>query len=48
MFSSPWVDDPVDAVKSAFMVFTVFYVVCLAVTWSVYRRRGAVMAKAGV
>jgi NNP family nitrate/nitrite transporter-like MFS transporter len=48
VFSSPWVDDPVDAVKSAFLVFAVFYVVCLAVTWSVYRRRGATMAKAGV
>jgi NNP family nitrate/nitrite transporter-like MFS transporter len=48
VFSSPWVDDPVEAVKGAFVVFTFFYVACLALTWSVYRRRGAAMAKAGV
>jgi len=30
------------------MVFAVFYVACLAVTWFVYRRRGSTMAKAGV
>ena len=47
-FGSPWVGDPVEAVKSAFVVFTAFYVVCLAVTWFVYRRRSAPMAKAGV
>ena len=34
--------------KTAFLVFTVFYVVCLAVTWYVYRRPAATMAKAGV
>ncbi len=37
-FSSPWVDDPVAAVKNAFIVFAVFYVVCLAVTWVFYLR----------
>ncbi|MGH8881121.1 MAG: MFS transporter, partial [Stackebrandtia sp.] len=47
-FGSPWVDDPVEAVKSAFVVFTAFYVACLAVTWYVYRRPAAEMAKAGV
>ena len=47
-FGSPWVEDPVSAVKVAFGVFTGFYVVCLAVTWGVYRRAGAEMAKAGV
>ena len=47
-FGSPWVDDPVEAVKSAFIVFTAFYVACLAVTWYVYRRPAAEMAKAGV
>ena len=47
-FGSPWVDDPVQAVKSAFVVFTAFYVVCLAVTWAVYLRPGSEMAKARV
>ncbi|MFL6059929.1 MAG: MFS transporter [Marmoricola sp.] len=47
-FSSPWVTDPVSAVKSAFIVFTVFYVICLAVCWAVYARPGSKMAKAGV
>ena len=40
-FSSPWVDDPLAATKAAFMVFTVFYVVCALVTWAVYLRRPA-------
>ena len=47
-FGSPWVTDPVSAVKTAFMVFTGFYVVCLAVTWRFYLRREATMAKVGV
>ncbi|GAA3530222.1 NarK family nitrate/nitrite MFS transporter [Aeromicrobium panaciterrae] len=47
-FGSPWVDDPVEAVKTAFIVFTGFYVVCLAVTWYFYSRKSATMAKAGV
>jgi NNP family nitrate/nitrite transporter-like MFS transporter len=47
-FSSPWVDDPVAATRSAFVIFTGFYVVCLVVTWVVYRRKGAPMAGAGV
>lgn len=47
-FSAPWIADPVEAVKSAFIVFTVFYVVCLAVTWAFYRRPSSVMARAGV
>ncbi|MGH3475049.1 MAG: MFS transporter, partial [Aeromicrobium sp.] len=47
-FGAPWVTDPAAAVKSAFVIFSVFYVVCLAVTWAVYLRRGAPMAKAGV
>ena len=29
------------ATKGAFLVFTVFYVVCGAVTWAVYLRRPA-------
>jgi NNP family nitrate/nitrite transporter-like MFS transporter len=44
-FGSPWVDDPVSAVKSAFVVFTLFYVVCLAVTWFCYLRPKSEMAR---
>lgn len=47
-FGSPWVTDPVSAVKTAFVVFTLFYGVCLAVTWAFYLRRSAPMAQAGV
>jgi NNP family nitrate/nitrite transporter-like MFS transporter len=47
-FSSPWVGDPVAATKTAFGIFTGFYVICLAVTYAVYLRKGATMAKAGV
>ena len=47
-FGAPWVDDPVSAVKSAFVVFAGFYVVCLAVTWFHYLRPSAPMAKARV
>jgi NNP family nitrate/nitrite transporter-like MFS transporter len=47
-FSSPWVDDPVAATRTAFVIFTCFYVVCLAVTWAVYLRPRAAMAKAHV
>jgi NNP family nitrate/nitrite transporter-like MFS transporter len=44
-FGSPWITDPVSAVKSAFVVFTLFYVVCLAVTWFFYLRPKSEMAK---
>ena len=47
-FGSPWVSDPVSAVKTAFVAFTVFYAICLAVTWFFYLRRSAAMAKVGV
>ena len=47
-FGSPWVTDPVAAVKTAFLIFAAFYVVCLAVTWLVYVRKTSVMGKAGV
>jgi NNP family nitrate/nitrite transporter-like MFS transporter len=47
-FSSPWVDDPVAAVKNAFIVFAVFYVICLAVTWVFYLRPKSYMTKVGV
>jgi NNP family nitrate/nitrite transporter-like MFS transporter len=38
-FSSPWVDQPMEATKGAFVVFTAFYVVCALVTWAVFIRR---------
>jgi nitrate/nitrite transporter NarK len=44
-FGSPWVTDPVSAVKTAFMVFTAFYVVCGTVTWAFYLRPKSEMAK---
>ncbi len=47
-FGSPWVVDPVSAVKTAFAVFAGFYVVCLVVTWAVYTRKGTQMAQAKV
>ncbi|MEJ7634453.1 nitrate/nitrite transporter [Aeromicrobium sp.] len=47
-FSAPWIDDPVDAVKSAFVVFAAFYVICLAVTWVFYLRPKSHMATVGV
>ncbi|MFT4085177.1 MAG: MFS transporter [Nocardioides sp.] len=37
-FNSPWVDDPLSATKSAFLAFTVFYVICALVTYTVYLR----------
>lgn len=47
-FGAPWVAEPVQAVKSAFLIFTGFYVVCLAVTWLVYVRKSSVMGSHGV
>ncbi len=47
-FGSPWITDPVEAVRAAFAVFTVFYLLCLAVTWVVYLRPGTPMARAKV
>ena len=44
-FGAPWITDPVDAVKNAFVVFTTFYAVCLAVTWFVYTRRAFLVAR---
>jgi NNP family nitrate/nitrite transporter-like MFS transporter len=38
-FGSPWVTDPLSATKTAFIVFTAFYVVCAAVTYFVYLRK---------
>ncbi|WP_435770308.1 MFS transporter [Nocardioides sp. SYSU DS0651] len=37
-FSSPWVTAPMEATKTAFLIFTAFYVVCALVTWAVYLR----------
>jgi NNP family nitrate/nitrite transporter-like MFS transporter len=44
-FGSPWIADPVEAVWNAFVIFTVFYVVCVAVTWFFYLRPNSEMAK---
>lgn len=38
-FNSPWVDAPLDATKSAFVIFTAFYVVCALVTFFVYLKK---------
>ncbi|UDY23791.1 MFS transporter [Nocardioides sp. Kera G14] len=38
-FNSPWVTDPLAATKSAFWIFTAFYVLCAVVTWAFYVRR---------
>ncbi|WP_141015131.1 MFS transporter [Nocardioides sambongensis] len=40
-FSSPWVTAPMEATKTAFLIFTVFYMVCATVTWAVYLRKPA-------
>lgn len=38
-FGAPWVEDPVAAVRSAFVVFAGYYVFCLGLTWFEYTRR---------
>ncbi|MDR6173992.1 NNP family nitrate/nitrite transporter-like MFS transporter [Nocardioides zeae] len=43
-FSAPWVADPLSATKGAFMVFAAYYVLCAAVTYGVYLRRGRTAA----
>ncbi len=43
-FGAPWVSDPVQAVRSALLVFVGFYVACLAVTWFVYLRRSSALS----
>ncbi|MEV5000681.1 MFS transporter [Nocardioides sp. LML1-1-1.1] len=40
-FGSPWVTDPLAATKTAFVVFTTFYVLCALVTWAVFLRKPA-------
>jgi NNP family nitrate/nitrite transporter-like MFS transporter len=51
-FNSPWVTTPLEATKTAFVAFTVFYVVCAAVTAGAYLRRprshAAVLADARI
>jgi NNP family nitrate/nitrite transporter-like MFS transporter len=44
-FGAPWIDSPVDAVQTAFAVFTGFYVVCLAATWFFYTRTAFLAAR---
>ena len=45
-FGAPWIDDPAGAVTGAFVAFTCFYVVCLAVTWFFYTRRSFLASRA--
>jgi NNP family nitrate/nitrite transporter-like MFS transporter len=47
-FGAPWIDDPVDAVRTSFVGFTLFYVLCLATTWAVYVRKASVSTVAGL
>ena len=47
-FGAPWIDNPVEAVRTAFGAFTLFYVLCLTVTWAVYVRKAAVARVAGL
>jgi NNP family nitrate/nitrite transporter-like MFS transporter len=47
-FGAPWIDDPVEAVRTSLVVFTLFYVLCLVVTWAVYVRRASVARVVGL
>lgn len=38
-FGAPWIEEPVEAVRGAFLVFGAFYALCLFLTWFVYTRR---------
>jgi MFS transporter, NNP family, nitrate/nitrite transporter len=38
-FGAPWIDNPVDAVQNALMLFAGYYILCGFVTWFVYLRR---------
>ena len=40
-FSSPWVTAPLAATKTAFLIFTVFYIVCASSPGAVYLRKPA-------
>ncbi|WP_300403169.1 MFS transporter [Nocardioides sp.] len=40
-FASPWVDNPLSATKGAFLVFTLYYVVCAVVCFSVYLKKSS-------
>jgi nitrate/nitrite transporter NarK len=44
-FGSPWVTDPVAACRTAFAIFTGFYVICLATTWYFYTRKTFLVAR---
>ncbi len=44
-FGAPWIDNPVEAVKGALVVFAGFYVICLGVTWFFYTRRSFLVAR---
>ena len=47
-FGAPWIDEPVAAVRTAFVVFIGYYLVCAAVCWAVYGRRGSTFGSARV
>lgn len=47
-FGAPWVEDPVAAVRTSLVVFTLFYALCLAVTWAAYVRRASVARVVGL
>ena len=46
MFGAPWITDPLAAVKTAFVLFISYYVLCALVTWATYIRRTAPLAQA--
>ncbi|MCM0620724.1 MFS transporter [Nocardioides bruguierae] len=50
MFAAPWVpaDGKLEAVQTAFWVFTAYYVACAVVTYAVYMRKGTPLAEANV
>lgn len=47
-FGSPWVTDPVANCKTAFLIFTAFYALCLTVTYVAYVSKRSAMGRAGV
>jgi NNP family nitrate/nitrite transporter-like MFS transporter len=38
-FGAPWVDDPITAVRTAFVIFAAYYVFCLVLCWFEYTRK---------
>ncbi len=44
-FGAPWVDDPTQALRSAFATFVAYYALCALVTWFVYLRRSVLTGR---